>query len=130
MNKNEANTILAAVNELMAENFPNFECKMSVRRYVETGQVSFKMEMTDESVSETMANHETEIGMAKNRCHPKTLGFEFSTDRGRFIVESVKSRKCKMPVLARCDDGKLYKFPSQYITDRINRDAHLAALKG
>ncbi len=120
MTKQEANVILAAVNELMIENFPTYNAKMTVRRYMDSGQVSFKMELTDKNAADGIDLLESEIGMSKNRCHPDTIGFSFEVSGRHYVVESVKNRKCKMPVLCRDEvDGKLYKFQADYINDRI-----------
>lgn len=120
MTKQEAIKVLNQMNSLIGENFPNFECKMSVKRFGDS-TVSFKMELIEEAKLDEINERENEIGLRKNGCYINIIGMKFNNNTHGYVVESVKPRKQKYPVLCRrVSDGKLYKFASQFINDKYS----------
>ena len=122
MQKNEAIKMLDGVLELVEANYPGFTVKMSTKRYMEDGQISFKMEITDNAVKSSIDEKDCEFGMLKNGLNMKAIGFEFSMGDNTYIVESCKNRRMKYPVLAKnIRDGKMYKFTASSINARMSQ---------
>ena len=121
MTKNQASAMLNEITDLMRESYPNFSSNMSVRRFIkEDGQVSFKMEMTDKTVSEVIETPETHQAFIKNGVLYGALGLKFTSHGKDFIVEGCKNRRQKYPVLARDQEsGKLFKFTASMINAKI-----------
>ena len=121
MNKHEANTILEAMNEMLVENFPEFDVKFGNTKFNPTGKISIQFDMIERNKADELNLQESEIGMRKNGVHPDALGKVFRhTDGDMYEVISVNKRKMKYAVLAtQLNNGKNYKFQPSYINDIV-----------
>jgi hypothetical protein len=115
MNKHEANTILAAMKEIVAENFPEMTAQFGKTKFDTRGEIDFNFSMVSKSAEKEIAERDTNIGMSKNKIHPEIMGMEFVSGKHRYVVESIRTRKQKYPVVAKRADGKLYRFTAHHM---------------
>ena len=120
LSKKEANLVLAAMREVLGQNFPEYTVKFKPTKFSTEGEIDFKFSLIKNGAVDAIADRDTKIGMIKNNIHPDAIGQKFESGGKYYIIESVKSRKQKYSVLARrISDNKVFKFNRVLINEKV-----------
>lgn len=115
MTKQEAQKMLDLMKQTVAENFPEYTAQFGKTKFDTRGEIDFKISLVSKETEKDIAERDTNIGLQKNKLHPEIMGMEFVSGKHRYVVESVRTRKQKYPVVAKRADGKSYRFTAHHI---------------
>ena len=117
MDQKIAQNMLNRMKEILADEFPEYTAKFGKTVYDGRGEINFKFSMVDNSAIKDIELRDNLVGLAKNKIHPEVIGMEFEHGHNTYVVESIRPRKQKYPVVARRSDGKVFRFPAVMIND-------------
>lgn len=121
MNKTVANKILKRMQEIVKNEFPEYNAEFARTTFTSDGQINFKFKMVSHQNKEMVKNRDTEIGMIKNNVRPNAIGKNIDVRGESYQVISVRPRKQKYPVVAkRIADGKLFRLTAQTVNEAIS----------
>ena len=120
MNKAQAKMTLQRVQQALKTEFPEMNAVFGKTRFDSMGQIDFKFSLVEKSAVDEITQNDNLIGMVKNDVHPSAIGQKIEVAGTKYIVESVKKRKMKYPVVVRrISDKKLFRLTAWNVNQEV-----------